>query len=73
MSRIDVHLETAKRNILALEDQVGKPSVAGFPQTTNQAVVLVLKDLHEAVDLLNEIVTFREKQFRKAEQIIDKD
>jgi len=70
MSQIEVYLDTAKRNLLALEQQVGAPSVPGMPQTTNQAIVLVLKGLHESLNLLTEVVTFREEQIRKAEQIM---
>ena len=70
MSQIEVYLDTAKRNLLALEQQVGAPSVPGMPQTTNQAIVLVLKGLHEAVNLLTEVVVHREEQIRKAQVII---
>ena len=70
MSQIEVYLDTAKRNLLALEQQVGAPSVPGMPQTTNQAIVLVLKGLHEAVSLLTEVVVHREEQMRKAQMII---
>lgn len=46
---IDYHLREAEQNLNLLDEQVGKPSVPTMPQTTNQAIVLVLKDLVQAL------------------------
>jgi len=49
---VNMYLEEAKKNLGLLDEQVGKPSVATMPQTTNQAIVLVLKDLMRAIEML---------------------
>lgn len=46
---VDMHLREAEKLLNMLDDQVGKPSVPAFPQTTNQAIVLVLKELVAAL------------------------
>lgn len=46
---IDMHLKKAEKNLKLLDEQVGKPTYAEMPQTTNQAIVLVLKDMLMAI------------------------
>jgi hypothetical protein len=46
---VKTHLHEAEKLLYMLDDQVGKPSVPTFPQTTNQAIVLILKELVAAL------------------------
>lgn len=43
------HLDNAKRAIRMLDEQVGTPTTAHMPQTTNQGIVYCLKELAEAI------------------------
>jgi hypothetical protein len=47
-------MDKAKTNIRLLDEYVGKPGNENFPQTTNQAIVLILKDMHQAILRLEE-------------------
>jgi hypothetical protein len=49
IAEVDYHLDKAEEYLTLLDEQVGKPSIAHHPQTTNQAIVLVLKELTAAV------------------------
>lgn len=49
---VEIFLARAKQNLELLDEQVGKPSVPTMPQTTNQAIVLVLKDFQKAIEEL---------------------
>ena len=48
-AEVDYHLTKAEEYLDLLDEQVGKPSVPTMPQTTNQAIVLVLKEMMAAV------------------------
>lgn len=47
---VELHLREAKKNLDLLDEAIGKPSVPTMPQTINQSIVLILKDLHKAVE-----------------------
>ncbi len=49
---IEFHLNQATMNLKLLDEQVGKPAVPNMPQTTNQAVIVIMRDLLEAVKLM---------------------
>ena len=46
-------LKRASQNLALLSDQIGEPSEPMMPQTINQAIVIVLKDLVNVVELLD--------------------
>lgn len=46
-------LKRARSNLTLLSEQVGPPAVAHMPQTTNQAIVVVLQDVLKVVELLD--------------------
>jgi len=46
------HLSNAENTIKQLDEQVGTPSYAHLPQTTNQGLVYILKELTAAIKLL---------------------
>jgi len=49
---IDFHLNQAEMNLKLLDEQVGSPAVAHMPQTTNQAIVVIFRDLAQALRFL---------------------
>lgn len=49
---IEAHLREVKKNIDLLDEAVGTPSVPTMPQTINQSIVRILKDIHKAIDAL---------------------
>ncbi len=53
---IDFHLTQAEMNLKLLDEQVGPPAVPHMPQTTNQAIVVIFRDLALAVRYLQEEV-----------------
>jgi hypothetical protein len=51
---LETLLERAEKNIKLLDEYVGKPSNTNFPQTTNQAIIIVLRDLQQSIVLLKQ-------------------
>ena len=49
---IDFHLNQAEMNLKLLDEQVGPPAVPHMPQTTNQAIVVIFRDLAQALRFL---------------------
>lgn len=49
---IDFHLNQAEMNLKLLDEQVGKPAVSHMPQTTNQAIIVIFRDLAQALRFL---------------------
>ena len=46
-------IKRASQNLALLSDQIGEPSEPMMAQTINQAIVIVLKDLVNVVELLD--------------------
>jgi len=49
---VEMYLREARKNLELLSEQVGKPAVKDFPQTTNQAIVRVLEDVLSGLENL---------------------
>lgn len=49
---IDFHLNQAEFNLNLLNEQVGPPAVPNMPQTTNQAIIVIMRDLAQALRFL---------------------
>jgi hypothetical protein len=46
---LELHLAQAQKYLDLLDEQVGRPSVPTMPQTTHQAIVLILKEMQSAL------------------------